>query len=168
MTTQNRRKNHNGMETQAELINQLDASHQAVRALLDEIQTGAEVYAGWTIREVLAHLTGWDEAVAASLRAYAKGSEAAIAAYRGINDYNARSVETREGLNYEQTCREWELAREELKAALLALTDEQYAGELLYPWGQRGSVPGLVQIFIHHERDHADEIRGLMGKRDAV
>ncbi|MBI5671346.1 MAG: maleylpyruvate isomerase N-terminal domain-containing protein [Chloroflexi bacterium] len=154
------------MKTREQLIEGLDASHAAMQSLLDEVEKNWEVYPGWTIRQVLAHLTGWDEATTASLRAYTEGSEAAIASYRGINDYNARSVETRQDLRYEQTCREWELAREALKAAILAVPDEKFGGEVLYPWGQRGSIPQLIEIFIEHDREHADEIRGLKGKAE--
>lgn len=156
------------MSNKTTLLNGLNASHTAMRTLLDEVEKNWEVYPGWTIRQVLAHLTGWDEATTASIRAYIKGGEAAIASYRGINEYNAQSVETRQDLSYEQTRREWELARDDLKAAIQAVPDDQFAGEVMSPWGQRVTIPQLVGVFIHHENEHADEIRGLKGKRDEV
>lgn len=154
------------MKTRTQLIEGLDASHTAMQSLLDEVEKNWEVYPGWTIRQVLAHLTGWDEATTASIRAYIGGGEAAIASYRGINEYNARSVETRQDLSYEQTRREWELARQELKAAILDVPEEQFGGEVMSPWGERGTIAQLVGIFIHHEKEHADEIRGLKGKTE--
>jgi len=124
--------------------------------------TDKELYPGWTIRHVLAHMAGWDDATATSLKAYAEGNEYSVPAYRGIDEYNKQSVATREHLNYEQTRKEWELSREELKAVLRAMPDEKIAGEVLYPWGARGSVTALVEVLIHHDHDHADEIQRLM------
>lgn len=154
------------MKTRTQLVEGLDASHAAMQSLLNEVEKNWEVYPGWTIRQVLAHLTGWDEATTASIRAYIEGSEAAIASYRGINEYNARSVETRQDLSYEQTRREWELARDDLKAAINAIPHDHFGGEIMTPWGQRATIPQLVDVFIEHEKEHADEIRGLKGKRD--
>jgi uncharacterized protein (TIGR03083 family) len=158
----------NKVRTQKQLVEGLDASHAAMQTLLNEVEQNWEVYPGWTIRQVLAHLTGWDEATTASIRAYIEGGEAAIASYRGINAYNAQSVETRQDLSYEQTRREWELARDDLKTAILAVPDEKFDGLVMTPWGERATIPQLVDVFIEHEKEHADEIRGLKGKRDEV
>lgn len=152
------------MSEKEQLLQELDTSHQHMRTVVEHIGQDREIYPGWTIRQVLAHLTGWDEATTASLRAYHDGGDAAIASYRGINEYNAQSVETRQELSYEQTRREWELARDALKAAIQAIPQEQWPGDLLYPWGERGALAPLIRIFIDHEREHAEEIARLAGK----
>lgn len=150
------------IEEKARLLEGLDSAHEAIRTLLNEVEKNQEIYPGWTIKQILDHLTGWDEAVTASLRAYASGTEAAIAAFRGIDEYNARSVETRLELNYEQTRREWEQTRTELRAALIAIPDDRFAGLIMTPWGARGTIAQLLHIFIHHGHEHANEIHALM------
>jgi len=151
------------MTDKAELMAQLDAAREEMRAVLDGMDIHIEIYPGWTIKHVLAHIAGWDDAVIASLRAHAGGQEPATPAVRGIDFYNAQSVATREALSYEHVVKEWALAREQFKAALDALPPEKLAEPLLFPWGPTGTVAQLVRIFAEHELDHAAEIAALKG-----
>ncbi len=146
------------MEDKTRLIQQLDEARAELKAVLADIGIHAEIYPGWTAKELLAHLTGWDEAVTSSLRAHAGGREPAAPATLGIDVYNAESVETREALSYEQTLKECELAREQLKAAIVELPPEKLKEPLLFPWGPTGSVERLIRIFVHHDREHAEEL----------
>lgn len=152
------------MDHQTRLIEELDQSRETMRQVIAELDLKKEYYPGWSIQQVLAHITGWDEAVTASLRAFLAGGDAAIASYRGINEYNARSVETRGDLPYEHVRREWELARDDLKASLRDIPADRMLDEVLTPWGERGSIVEMVEIFIHHEASHATELRELKNK----
>jgi hypothetical protein len=154
-----------GMEEKTRLIQELDQAHAKMQMVLMCIDTQMEVYANWTIKQVLAHLAGWDDATASSLRAHAGGQEPAVPVVHGINFYNAQSVETREALSYEQTIKEWELARERLKAAVKELPLEKFDEPLLFPWGPTGTVAELVGIFVEHEEEHAEEIHNLIKQR---
>jgi hypothetical protein len=148
------------------LLIDLDIARNVLMQVIEKIDPTTEIYPNWTIRHVLAHITGWDEATAASLRAYVKGEESAIASYRGINEYNARSVETRQDLNYNQTFKECLIARQELKEAIRSMPDDKFGSEILYPWGARNTVTGLIQVIIDHEHGHAEEIKNLKLKKD--
>lgn len=150
------------MDHQTHLIEALDRSRAAMRQVIIELDLEKAYYPGWTIQQILAHITGWDEAVTASLRAFLEGGDAAIASYRGIDDYNARSVETRGDLPYEHVRKEWELARDDLKAAIRDVPPDQFETEIVSPWGQRLSITRMVTVFIKHEMEHAEELRGLV------
>ena len=143
------------------LIQQLDQARAEMRAVLARVDRTTEIYPEWTIKHVLAHIAGWDDATAASLRAHAAGNEPATPAVRGIDHYNAESVSTRESLSYEHIEREWELARDQFKEAILNLSPEKLAQELLLPWGEVGTVAQAVDIFAEHELEHAEEIQRL-------
>ncbi len=149
------------MEEKERLIQELDEARKATREIIDRVGTQREIYPGWKIKEFLSHLTGWDDATTTSLRAHAIGKEPGTPAYRGIDFYNAETVSTREILEYRHVLAEWEVAREQLKATIRALPDDKFKEPLVYPWGPTGSVTRLVQIMIHHELEHADEIRKL-------
>jgi hypothetical protein len=150
------------MEEKARLIQQLDQARETMRAALADVDTQMEIYPTWTIKHVLAHITGWDEATSSSLRAHARGEEPATPAARGIDFYNAQSVATRESLSYEQTFKEWKLAREELKAAINEMPEEIFNEPLLLPWGAIGTIAQVVAIFVDHEEEHAREIQELV------
>ncbi len=149
-----------------ELIRQLDESRAVLCELLADIPPETEIYPGWTLRQFYAHLIGWDDAVTSSLRAHAGGREPATPATHGINAYNAESVATRETLDYEHIVKEWQQAREQLKAAIRELPPEKLHEPLLFPWGRTGTVPQLIAIFVEHEgEEHAGELREWKAKQ---
>jgi uncharacterized protein (TIGR03083 family) len=149
------------MEDKAAFIQALDEAHQKMRAELVDLDPHMPVYPGWTIKHLLAHLIGWDEASIAALQAHTLGNVPGTPAVRGINHYNAQSVATREALSYDHVVKEWELARDQLKAALLAVPDDKITQPLLFPWGPTGMVRDLVAIFSEHELEHAEELQNL-------
>lgn len=154
------------MEDRILLIEQLDQARRELKDVLTGLDPHAEIYPHWTLKELYAHLTGWDDAVTASLHAHAVGDEPGTPAVRGINFYNAESVATREPLSLEQTVKECDQAREQLKAAILELPAEKFNEPLVFPWGDTGSVERLIRIFVHHDRaEHAEEIRKFRARQ---
>lgn len=156
-------------DEQAQLIQELDAARATMRTLIADLTPESEIYPGWTLRQFLAHLTGWDDVTAATLRAHARGETPATPVSAGIDAYNAESVATRETLDLDHIVKEWELARAELKDAIHALTPEQMAAPLLHPWGRVSTVGKLVNIMIHHEGvEHAEELRAMHDRQAAA
>jgi hypothetical protein len=149
-------------DEQIQLIQALDEARATMHTLIADLTPDSEIYPGWTLRQFLAHLTGWDDVTATTLRAHARGETPATPVSAGIDAYNAESVATRQALDLDHIVKEWELAREELKAAIHALTPEQMAAPLLHPWGRVSTVAKLVNIMIHHEGvEHAEELRAM-------
>jgi uncharacterized protein (TIGR03083 family) len=151
-----------------QLIQRLDEARAVLQELLQDIPPETEIYPGWTLRHFYAHLTGWDDAVTESLRAHAIGQTPATPAVKGIDAYNAESVSTRETLDYQHVVQEWQLAREQLKAALRELPIEKLDEPLLYAWGPTGSVEKMIEVFVWHEgEEHADELRKWQAQQAA-
>jgi len=156
------------IDKREELIQRLDEARTVLHELLADIPPETEIYPGWTLRHFYAHLTGWDDATTASLRAHTLGQTAATPAVKGIDAYNAESVATRETLDYDHIVQEWQLAREELNAALRELPPDKLNEPLLYAWGPTGSVEKMIEVFIWHEgTEHANELREWLAKRPA-
>ncbi len=149
------------MDDKQRLLQDMDSARAQMRAVLEGIDTEWEIYPGWTIKHVLAHITGWDDAALEAIRAHQEGRKPRSDAARGIDFYNQKSVETRAGLDYRQVVAEWEHVRGELKALLTELPPEMFAVEILFPWGGQGTIPSLVGIWIAHEKEHADEIETM-------
>src|SRR3990170_3734748 len=91
------------------LIQQLDQARAKMRAVLADVDTQMEIYPGWNVKQVLAHIIGWEDVTITSLRAHLGGDEPAILAARSIDHYNAEFVATRETLSYDHVVKEWEL-----------------------------------------------------------
>lgn len=135
------------------------------RATLKDLVTQAEphrekeIYRNWRLKELLAHMSGWDDAVVDSLRAHATGAPLQTPASRGIDAYNAQTVSTRETLDYDHVRREWDRTHELILQTIRDLPEEKATQPLIFPWGEFGTVAYLVEIFVKHEEEHAHHLR---------
>ena len=148
------------MDEKQHLLKELDAAREAMREVIAKIDRERELSPGWTIRHVLAHIAGWDDATIDSLRAHIDGTQPPVPAYRGIDVFNAESVKSRQHLDYEQTCQEFEEVRDKLKAVIARMSAEKLRARMIFPWGPyEDTAIELIQVIIVHERDHAEEIK---------
>jgi hypothetical protein len=141
------------------LTEQFNQARTELRELLPNIDLKMEIYPGWTIKEVIAHLAGWDDATILALDAFVAHLPPPTPAIKGLDSYNEQTVEERVDLGYEQIVREWELIREQLIKVFGNLPDEMLATSIVSPWGLTMTVEQLLKIMINHEKEHADAIR---------
>jgi hypothetical protein len=146
-----------------QLIAELEQAREVMRGLLRDLEAAhaesRELYPTWTIKELLAHITGWDDACIASLQAHSQGTAPATPAARGINPYNASTVAERQALPLEHVIKEWEQTREAFKQAIRDLPDEKFREAFVFPWGPKDTLGNMITIFAEHEIEHAEEIR---------
>jgi len=90
------------MGQREDLIFILETSRAQVMAQLARIDMKRQVYPLWTIREMLAHLAGWDDAVLSFLRSLLSDQVPAKLSARGIDAYNAETVAKYAGVEYDQ------------------------------------------------------------------
>lgn len=150
------------MSQRDELIATLEHSRAKMVAHLDEIDKNRKIYPLWTIREMLAHLSGWDDAVIAFLQSLMAGEIPATPAVRGVNVYNAETVATRESLDYDHIYREYLQTRKVLLQLLREVPDEKVTAEYILPWGNPGTLVDIVNIFGPHEEEHAEDVEKLI------
>ncbi len=154
------------MSSAEQFIEELDHSRQLLRELLRDLETAhagtRELYPTWTIKELLAHVAGWDDACIASLQAHLQDHIPATPAAQGIDLYNGSTVAEREALSLEKVIQEWEHTREVFKQAIRDLPAEKLDQPFVFPWGPTGTLDVMVRIFAEHECEHAQEIRKLI------
>jgi hypothetical protein len=155
------------MDLREELIATLQRSRSKMMAQLVEIDLNRKIYPLWTIREMLAHLSGWDDAVIAFIEALMEGQTPATPAARGIDVYNAETVATREGLDYDHIYREYVETRRQLLKLLEAVPEEKITAEYILPWGEPGTLVEIVNIFGPHEEEHAEDIENIIARSRA-
>ena len=149
-------------------IKRYETARAELREILKLAQGNPTIYQPWRMKEVLDHITGWDDAVIASIKSFLAGDVPATPAARGINTYNAETVTSREAIPYEVTQKEWEASRTELLNLLGKMTDEQLHTPFVFPWGGQGTIENLVEIFTDHEETHAKEIREILEKKTTL
>jgi hypothetical protein len=145
-------------------IKRYENARAEMREIVKLAQGNQTIYQPWRMKEVLDHITGWDDAVIASIKSFLAGEIPATPAARGIDAYNAETVTSREAIPYEVTQREWEASRAELLGLMQKMTDEQLHTSFVFPWGDEGTIEDLVEIFTEHEETHAKEIRAIIEK----
>lgn len=148
-------------EDVTELIALLAKSRRAMLEALEGLAQETAIYESWQLKQLLAHIAGWEEACVTSVQAYIQGGGYEIPSYRGINAYNELSVDTRASLNYDQVYTEWEVVRRELLEALKAVPPELVPGEMMLPWAQTGTLKDLVTVMADHELEHAEDVHML-------
>ena len=152
------------MNEREHIIAEFEKSREQMRSVVSKADSHRAIYPLWTMKEVLDHLSGWDDAVISTLNAHISGVVGDMPSVRGIDAYNAETVSTREALSYEHSLREWEASREAVKKLILKVPDEKMKEVFPFPWGGSGNVADMLRIFYEHEEEHAEEILGIFEK----
>ena len=140
------------------LLHRLDETRQSIEELLPKIDAAKPIYPGWTIKDMLAHMTGWDDATIDSLRAHVVERSPSVDAIRSMDEYNARTVTSRQDLDYDHVLKEWRLTRQVLRTVIEQMPDEKFTEALIVPWGEKATVTFLVEMFRDHEEEHTQDI----------
>jgi hypothetical protein len=148
------------------LLDRLDQTREEIEHLLPQADPDREIYPGWTIKHMLAHMTGWDDATIDALRAHVSGRPPSVEAVRSIDEYNALTVSSRQDLEYQQVLREWRLTRQVLRTILEKMPEDKLLEPLVVPWGEKTTVAFLVEMFREHEQEHLRDIRSWMKNSD--
>lgn len=146
------------------LLDMLGKSHAEIRATIKGVDLETPVYEDgeWQIRDVIGHIAIWDREVVRSIRAFKEGREYSIPNF-DEDVYNDRAALEMRELTTEGVLNEWEQAREDFKAAIMELSTDQLAGDLLYPWGdERGSIPQLVEYMCEHDEEHGIDLQAAL------
>lgn len=140
------------------LLHRLEKARLRIEELLPKIDSEKEVYPGWSIKHLIAHITGWDDASIDALRAHETGCSPSLPAIHSLDEYNELTVTFRADLTYEQILNEWRLKRNVLREIVEQLSEEKFLEPFAVPWGKKITVTSLVDIFSHHEEEHAQDI----------
>jgi hypothetical protein len=146
------------MDEGERLIEQLGKARSAMQRALSCVETEREICPGWTIKEILAHIAGWDEVGTSTVRAHIAGETLPPLEVRGIDAYNAYLIARTETLTHEEMVQAWRLARRQFTDALAEAPPEKLKDRAHFPWGETGNIARLVSILVEHEREHATEI----------
>ena len=140
------------------LLERMDETRSKIETLLPKVDVRKEIYPGWTIKELLGHMTGWDDATIDSLRAHISGGTPSVPAIRSLDEYNSTTVSSRKDLDYDQIVKEWRLTRQVLRNIIQQMPEEKFFWPIIVPWGEKATVTYLVDMFRDHEEKHTHDI----------
>jgi hypothetical protein len=140
------------------LLHRLDKARSKIEELLPKIDPHKEIYPGWTIKDLLAHMTGWDEVTIDSLQSHLVNRPPTVPAIHDLDEYNALTVSSHKDMDYEPVLKEWRLTRQVLRTILEQLPKDEFLRPVIVPWGGKSTVTSLVDIFREHEEVHARDL----------
>ena len=146
------------MNTAQILSENLKESRRALSRAVRHCPVQVEISPGWTIREVIIHITGWDLVVDRALRAYLQGDPPYQLDSPDIDLSNQEMISDRREHPLDQVLEEWQQARESLLETLSRLTETDLAAFRPFPWEEHGTLAEMVGILAEHESWHAKEI----------
>lgn len=149
------------VEKKEQLIQQLAGAREAMRAAMAGMDADLKIFPDWTLKDFLAHITGWDKVAIATLRAHASGEEPGEPTLQDIDAINDQFVASRQALDYEQVAEEWELVRQELATVIREMPEEKFQESMLFPWGEHGTISQIVDVFSEHEEEHTVELQKI-------
>ncbi len=148
------------------LLQLLDDTRTKIECLLPQIDPNKEIYPGWTIREVLVHVAGWDEAAAATLRAHLENKPLSLPRINNLDEYNAISISNRSEMDGEQVLREWRSTRDVLRRMIKEFPEEKFHLRFAVPWGGKSTVTAMMEMFCEHEESHTRDIQKVLQNQD--
>ncbi len=153
-------------ESRHALLDLLDQQRLETRLVLSGLDPERVVHddeRAWRVRDILGHLGVWNGEAARSLEAHARGEEyTCIESEAAYYDYNGPAADERKLWTLDEVWAEYEASHDQLKAAIEAMPASKWATQMLFPWGECGTVEQLVRIMMNHEKvDHCALILGV-------
>lgn len=150
------------VSTREEAYALLDAARcellAAIEGLTPEKMT-VPMLGEWSVKDILAHVASWEEQILPDLRRIRDGHRPALASFReqDVDQWNALIMSLRKNFPLEQVLHELDYYRRTTKEALDFLPDAAFAS---------GFVPATCAISVHHDREHAGQIRAWRQRED--
>ena len=144
------------MSDRDELLSMLQESRtelaSAIKGLPEDKMT-VPLADEWSAKDIMGHITAWDEFTVSDLRRIARGRLPCLAAFREseVDNWNAFLIRPRKLFPLPQIQAEFEEARAEMMAALKDLPEKLVA--------QGSMVRNILAIMANHEKDHARQVR---------
>ncbi len=148
------------------LLKLMDETRTKMEGLLPKIDPHKEIYPGWTIREVLAHVTGWDDATIETLRAHLDERPLSISEIHDLDEYNAQAVASRTDLENEQVLNEWRTTRGVLRKIIEEFPEDKFKIPVSVPWGGKSTVTDMMEMFCDHEESHTRDVQKWLRHRE--
>ena len=145
----------------AELLRQIDQTHQQMLDLLKTVDPERVIYeeTGWRVKDIVAHIATWDAETLRSFHALRRNTDYSIPNFTDVDDFNAYAAHVRMDESMERITADWDATRSWMKIIFNAMSDEQFSAEMTYPSGKRGIARDLAQEIPDHEAEHLEHIR---------
>jgi hypothetical protein len=145
------------------LLAEIDQVRTGMGKVVQEIDTKLMIYPGWTIKEMIAHITAWEVVIQKAFQAYIAGDPPYFLREQDFDIFNEEAVDFRSSWSLEQVLQEWRDVRKNLINTIHKLKETDLLVEMVLPWGSERTVAELIEIIGEHEGDHMEETIKVSG-----
>ena len=146
-----------------ELISDLENSRTELLSVIDRVPENKRntwFLGTWSLKDIVAHLTGWSEHQIATLKSISMGE----IPLRPTNskDFNASSTKSKENQSWEQTYTEFIKSSSELISEYKKLPEDFWDKQI---WPDRSMTPKeYIKLEItHYFKEHLPQIKKFLG-----
>lgn len=145
-----------------QLINAYKKARQEVIKAIDEFPSDKreeKLFDDWKLREVIIHLTGWDNYLANGIKSLKEGREPSH--YGKVDDFNKNSINNGRNLGWEGAYKEFIKAGERVIKEYESLADNLWNA---YFWKTKKLTPAkfLKTLTEHYEEEHLPAIKKII------
>jgi len=142
-----------------QLISRLNKGRKALNSALESIDPNTGITPEWTVKEVLAHIAGWDDVSAEALRILIAEENPQVTVPQGIDAFNREMAAAWADKKYAQAYKDFSTSREEFINTIEALPEDMVNAKFTLPWGGIGTLELIVDILSEHELEHVEDIQ---------
>lgn len=146
-----------------DLINSIDSVRNEMKVMVENVDPEVDICPGWTIKEVIGHISAWEIVIHKALKAFRAGDPPYFLREQDFDLFNKFEVEKRSMRTLAEVIHEWKEVREELKKTITKLNENDLPTEMVLPWGSERTVQELIEIIAEHEQEHAENVERLIG-----
>jgi uncharacterized damage-inducible protein DinB len=146
-------------EALARLAESRRALHQAIEGLSKEEMTQVQVEGVWTIKDLLGHITSWEETCLEPLRHYADGGPFEVQVIEDYLAWNDEQATRKRDIPLEAILDELATIRQGLVEAASRLSARQWEQRVPFSWGGEGTIADVLDVFHQHELEHLRHIQ---------
>lgn len=166
--------NSTGPISKKQLLAEMQSEQAAWLALLDEIgeenMTQPEVAGGWSIKDIVAHITGWRRRTVLRFRAALDPTVDITPDYPAeldeddeVDEINAWIYKANRDRPLSDVLNDSREVFQQLVAAVDALSDEQLNDSQRFPWLEGERLTGAF-IFGHFHEEHETDMRAWLAR----
>jgi hypothetical protein len=155
--------------SKAQLLTELHNENASWQALLDEIgeanMAQPEVAGGWSIKDIVAHITGWRRRTVGRFQA-ALNHEPVVpppSEAQEVNEFNARMYEANRDRPLADILSDSREVFQQLVAAIDAFSEEELQDPQRLPWLQGAPLSGKL-FFSHFHEEHEPDMRNWLDR----
>ena len=145
------------------LLSEIDQIRTDMGGVVQEIARDLMIYPGWTIKELISHITAWEIVIHKAIQAFLAGDPPYFLQEQDFDIFNEEAVDYRSSWTMDQVLQEWKDVREELKKTIQKLRETDLPVEMVLPWGSERTVSELIEIIGEHEGEHMEDAKKISG-----